>query len=279
MKTSPAASAPNAHTSASEGMMMTFQDVPNYRPTMNVLDIEVPWQLEQTRDLGVAFANDLFGGQGATPSSVTLFTGTPGAGKSTLSQQLADACTGKDHVVLYNSGEESLFQVRKQAKRLGLKAGFIPSAHRKTEDIFKHLDMLRELHPTKQVILVLDSLATTDDGYYKDGFTNGATTVRVAKQVVEYCKRTYAIAILIGQVTKDGKLAGKNQLLHAVDAHMHLFIDEAAKSETKGMRIIRMNKNRFGSAGISHVLEMTATGLQERGQYGGSADLGGEDSE
>lgn len=266
---------------AAQGMKLTFGDVPNYSPTMNVLDIQIPPQLEETVDTGLPFVNDLFGGAGITPSSVTLLTGTPGAGKSTFVHQLADSLTGTGHIALYNSGEESLFQVRRQAKRLGLKNGFIPSSHRLVPHMLAHLDVLRERNPGKKIVFLLDSIQTADDGYYKDGYTNGATAVRATEMITEYCKQHFIMAVLIGQVTKDGKLAGKQAMLHTVDGHAHLFIDEDKKSDTHGLRIIRMNKHRFGPSGISHILEMTERGLAERGEYGGSADLGSavEDSE
>ena len=50
----------------------------------NILDIEVPEHLTRKFKTGLSFVDGAMGGQGFTPSSVTLFTGTPGAGKTTL---------------------------------------------------------------------------------------------------------------------------------------------------------------------------------------------------
>ena len=48
----------------------------------NILDIEVPEQLRKRVKSKLTYFDDALGGQGFTPSAVTLFTGTPGAGTS-----------------------------------------------------------------------------------------------------------------------------------------------------------------------------------------------------
>ena len=69
-------------------------------------------QLKKRCKTGIKFIDDAFGGKGMTPSVCTLFTGTPGAGKTTLMLQLADSLTRQGHVCLFNTAEESLYQVR-----------------------------------------------------------------------------------------------------------------------------------------------------------------------
>ena len=50
----------------------------------NVLEIEVPEALRNKVKSGVEFIDGALGGEGFTPSQVLLFTGTPGAGKTTM---------------------------------------------------------------------------------------------------------------------------------------------------------------------------------------------------
>ena len=50
----------------------------------NILDVEVPKELRKRHRSGLEYFDDALGGRGFTPSAVTLFTGTPGAGKTTL---------------------------------------------------------------------------------------------------------------------------------------------------------------------------------------------------
>ena len=231
----------------------------------NILDLEVPAQLERTVRTGVKFFDDAMGGEGMTPSTALLFTGTPGAGKTTLSLQLADAITAAGNVCLFNTGEESLFQVRKVAKRLEMKNGFVAGQDTLVSDILKHGDELRKKNLGKQVFLVIDSLQTLDDGKYKDGFTNSMSQVRATEMITNWCKETFGVAIIIGQVTKGGEFAGKQQIKHTVDAHAHLYIDDKKNSETFGERLFEVQKNRFGCSGKTFILGLEKKGLYEKG--------------
>ena len=90
----------------------------------NILDIEIPEHLTRKFKSGLSFVDGAMGGEGFTPSAVTLFTGTPGAGKTTLMLTLADAMTKQGASVLFNTAEESLYQTAMTAKRLKLRNGF-----------------------------------------------------------------------------------------------------------------------------------------------------------
>lgn len=83
----------------------------------------------------------------------------------------------------------------------------------------------------------------------------------IARYLTEWCKKTYGICFIIGQVTKDGEFAGKSGIKHWVDAHMHLDIDRDRKSKTYNERIAEMTKNRFGSSGVYYSFEITSRGL------------------
>lgn len=234
----------------------------------NILDLEVPAQLERTVKTGLNWFDEaVSSGEGMTPSTAMMLTGTPGAGKTTMCLQLAESIMASGNLCLFNTGEESLFQVRKVAKRLNMKHGFIAGQDNMVEDILTHADALRKAHPNKQVFIVLDSLQTLDDGKYKDGHTNSMTQVRSIEMITNWCKETYGIALVIGQVTKSGEAAGKQQIKHAVDCAGHLFIDEQKNSETYGERLFEVTKNRFGANGKTFILGMQKTGLYEKGSY------------
>ena len=70
-------------------------------------------------ETGIGEFNLVCGG-GIVPGSVVLIGGEPGIGKSTLALQLASYMD-----TLYVSGEESPFQIRQRADRLGLDIGRI----------------------------------------------------------------------------------------------------------------------------------------------------------
>jgi DNA repair protein RadA/Sms len=234
----------------------------------NINEIEVPPQLDKVIPTGIKWFDDVLGGQGGmTPSTSMIFTGTPGAGKTTFCLQLANSLTKMGHVALFNTGEESLYQVRKVTRRIKLEQGFIAGQDTDVTKAIAHMDLLRKANPKKQLFGIFDSLQTMDDGKYSDGAINSMTNVRVTHMLTEYAKTNFAIIIIIGQVCKDGKFAGKNQIKHAVDVHGHLFVDTDKKSETFGERIFQVEKNRFGASQMAYIVGMNDKGLFEKGHF------------
>ncbi|NDC76222.1 hypothetical protein EBZ70_13335, partial [bacterium] len=190
--------------------------IKNLKRGTTISDIKVPEALRNRKKTGVDFFDAAVGGEGLVPSSVVMLTGTPGAGKTTMLLQLADAITGSGHVCLYNTGEESLYQVKMVAERLKLRNGFIVGQDTLVPDLLSHADHIRKANPGKQVFVLQDSLQTLDDGKYAHG-ANSMTTVRATEMLTDWAKSTYGIVMFIGQVTKGGDFAGKQTILHAVD--------------------------------------------------------------
>lgn len=249
--------------------------IKNLKRGSNVLDIEVPDELKRKVKTGVSWFDDAVGGNGFTPSTVGMLTGTPGAGKTTMMLQLADSITGQGHACIFNSGEESLYQVRNVCARLDLKNGFIPGQDIMAMDLLDHakeiMDSLKGKKAKdgspKQLFVLQDSLQCMNDGKYKDGGTTGNTPVRVTEILANFAKETYAILMFIGHVTKSGQFAGKNTILHAVDVHGHLYIDDQKNSETWGERLFTVSKNRFGCNGRTYILGLDEKGLWKKGQF------------
>lgn len=236
------------------------------------------------------FMTHLYGGQGITPSTVTYLTGSPGSGKSTLVLQMANALhQHPDCMVLFNGGEESLFQTKLVCERLFKKQptfyvgdyslvdenapGVAPMVKHvvmkgQRKSILGHARMLKKKYPNKHLVIIHDSLQTADDGKDVNGsISSTQTPVRALKIFNEHCKTTFDSAILVGQVTKAGDPAGANKLLHDIDVWIHMYIDAKDKSETQGMRIITTKKNRYGFAQQAHVLSMEHDGLLEQGAF------------
>lgn len=232
----------------------------------SINDIEVPKQLRDRKKVGISWFDDALGGEGFVPSSVMMLTGTPGAGKTTLLLQLANAITAAGHICLYNTGEESLFQVKMVVERLALREGFVVGQDTVVTDLLAHADSLRKANPGKQVFILQDSLQTLNDGKWGDA-TNSMTPMRCAELLTDWAKATYGVVIFIGQVTKGGDFAGKNGILHAIDVRGHLYIDDQKKSETYGERIFEVTKNRFGCSGRAYILGIRREGLYEKGAF------------
>lgn len=244
---------------------------PEVSNTSNILDLEIPKEMEKSIKTGHSHIDLLFAGDGIVPSTAALITGLPGAGKTTLMIELADRITASGHICLYNTGEESLYQVRRVTKRLGLKHGFIPSYHRCVDDIKAQLEELAEENPGKQVFVIQDSLqclepsrVDPDTGEIKKGRPKQGLNAQVAAtaQLTEFVKNTFGVLLLIGQVTKNGDFAGKQAIKHIVDCHLHLGIDTERKSDTYGCRVAEILKNRFGTAGVFFGFEIEADGLK-----------------
>ena len=231
----------------------------------NILDVEVPKQLRDRKKVGITWFDDALGGEGLVPSSVMMLTGTPGAGKTTMLLQLANAITKAGHVCLYNTGEESLHQVKMVAERLGLREGFYVGQDTVVTELLAHADSLRKANPNKQVFILQDSLQTLNDGKWGEE-TNSVTPMRCAEMLTDWAKATYGIVIFIGQVNKDGEFQGKNGILHAVDVRGSIYIDKTKKSETYGERIFEITKNRFGCSGRTYILGIRRDGLYEKGE-------------
>lgn len=256
----------------------------------NILDIDVPAAMEVNIPTGLKNVDLLMAGDGITPSTVTMVTGVPGGGKSTLMFQLADAITGSGNIALYNGNEESVLQMRKTTKRLRLKHGFIPACE---TDVFRLVHLLRKVekeNPGKTVFLIQDSLPTLDvpnyatdektgepllekKGLGKDGFpiwkkTRGRqlsednAVVRSSEILSGWAKQSFNVAFMIGHVNKSGDYAGKGKLKHVIDVHLHLEFDKDRRSDTYGERLLSVEKNRFGVAGVCFPFEISDRGVR-----------------
>lgn len=238
---------------------------------VSIRDVVVPDILRKRIPSGIDYLDGVFGGDGLTPSSVTMFTGFPGAGKTTMMLTLANGLVGHGAEVVFNTCEESLYQVKIHAERLGLKNGFRLGEEGMIGELLEKCDKLRAQNPAKPFVLIVDSLQTMDDGKWKDG-VNSMTAVRVLERITNWAKEHNTIGIVIGQVGKDGKFMGKNTLKHMVDAQLELGIDLKQKSPTYGLRILGMSKNRFGGGASQYYLQLEKGGFSIAAVEGGDED-------
>jgi len=233
----------------------------------NILDLRVPSKLRERHPCGVDYLDAAFGGEGFTPSTISLFTGEPGAGKTTLMLTLANALTAQGYVCLFNTAEESLYQVKLTCERLELSSGFIAGQESYVPRLIKNCDMLRKKYPKKPLFLIVDSLQTLNDGKYGEDHTNSQSAVRSLQILTDYAKEHYINVICIGQVNKSGNMAGSQKLKHMVDAMLHLSI-ERKDEDFKGLRVLETVKNRFGGAGWTFFLDLKKEGFNEVARVG-----------
>ena len=233
----------------------------------NILDIKIPNKLRERNKCGVQFIDDAFGGEGFTPSTISLFTGEPGAGKTTLMLTLADALTSQGYACLFNTAEESLYQVKLTCERLALQNGFIAGQETYVPRLLEQCDALRAKFPNRPFFLIVDSLQTLNDGKYGEEHTNGQSAVRALQMLTDYAKEHYVNVVCIGQVNKSGNMAGSQKLKHMVDAMLHLSI-EKKDEDFKGLRVLETVKNRFGGAGWTFFMDLKNNGFEEVARIG-----------
>ena len=189
-------------------------------------------------------------GGGLMPGSVILLGGDPGIGKSTLAMQAAANINQK---VLYATGEESEKQIKLRASRLKLSSHeFYVQAETNLSDI---LGAINQLSPS---VVVIDSIQTM----YRAELDNSPGTITQIREctalLMEEAKKKHYSVIIIGHVTKEGMIAGPKLLEHMVDTVIQ-FEGESNYS----FRILRAQKNRFGSTNEIGVFEMHEDGLRE----------------
>ena len=203
----------------------------------------------QRQPTGYAEVDRVLGG-GLVPGSVTLLSGEPGVGKSTLLLALADRLQGP---VLYASGEESAEQVSGRLKRLHLKGEALSFT---TETNVAALGAtVRQLKPHLVVVDSLKAVGVPEAG----GAVGSPTQLKAAlAELVALAKATLVPVVAIGHVTKEGVAAGPKAIEHLVD--VVLTLDGA---EHQPLRFLRASKNRFGATDEVGVFEMNEDGLVE----------------
>jgi DNA repair protein RadA/Sms len=235
-------------------------------------DIKVPDALRTTLKTGWEYIDALFTGEGIRPSTCCMVTGLPGGGKTTISLQLANSLAEQGHVVLYNSCEESGAQIKMKLEKMEFNAllesnNAYFSSFYDISDILAFADKVRKQHKLeagKGFFLFVDSLQTIERTSKGAGRPAGPAQQQCDAMwdVAGWCKENMTVAMIIGQVTKDGTFAGKQEVKHAVDCHLHLAMDTDKKSETYRQRVAEMQKNRFGSGGLFFPYEISSKGIE-----------------
>lgn len=202
-------------------------------------------------DTGVGELNRVLGG-GLVKGSLVLLCGDPGIGKSTLLLQICEKLANKMSV-LYVSGEESAYQLKMRAKRLGVSPEkLLIMTETDAESVCEYI------RAEKPDVVMIDSVQTMSISEVSS--TAGSVTqVRECTNLfMRTAKNNDVSIILVGHVNKDGNIAGPKVLEHIVDTVLY-FEGERNLS----YRILRAAKNRFGSTNEIGVFEMTGKGLVE----------------
>ena len=219
----------------------------------DIIDLDQVSSVDNIRQpSGISEVDRVLGG-GLVSGSISLLSGEPGAGKSTLVAQLTDSLAEKNKgEVLYVSGEESAHQVKMRLERLSCNLKnfkFIGDTN-----LEKIIATAIKLKPR---IIVVDSIQTIYSTTINPEAGSVSQIRMVAVKFMELAKKYDIPVMLIGHITKDGQVAGPKTLEHIVDVVLYL------ENDNRGAySILRSVKNRFGSVNEIGVLEMTGAGFQ-----------------
>ena len=194
--------------------------------------------------------NRVLGG-GIVLGSVTLIGGEPGIGKSTLLLQLALKMKKK---ILYVSGEESASQIKMRADRLTEMQN--PNCF-----LFTETSMEKILYEAQKLLpdfMIIDSIQTLHSSNIESSAGSVSQIRECSNEIIKFVKKHNIPVFLVGHITKDGHIAGPKLLEHMVDVVLNFDGDR-----NHLFRLLRANKNRFGSTAEIGIYEMIAQGLKE----------------
>jgi DNA repair protein RadA/Sms len=225
-------------------------------PTSAIKRVSKPLKINEidaSQDARMNSLDDEFNrvlGGGIVPGSMILLGGEPGIGKSTLMLQIA---LKLPYRTLYVSGEESQKQIKMRAERIHPNSdNCYILTETKTQNIFKQIE---DLEPD---IVVIDSIQTLHSDYIESSSGSISQIKECTTELIKFAKETATPVILIGHITKDGNIAGPKILEHMVDTVLQF---EGDRNHV--FRILRANKNRFGSTHELGIYEMQGSGLRE----------------
>lgn len=208
---------------------------------------EIDSTSEVRRDMLDPELNRVLGG-GLVEGAFVLLGGEPGIGKSTLVLQTILRLPCK---TLYISGEESAAQLKMRAERLG---GGGDNCL-----IYTETNLERIIHTAIEEqpnLLVIDSIQTIQTEQSESSPGSVAQIRECANILLKYAKTEGVPVLLIGHINKEGSIAGPKILEHTVDVVLQFDGDKHYM-----YRILRGQKNRFGSTNELGIYEMRHTGL------------------
>lgn len=203
-----------------------------------VSDVQIPDIYFRKFKTGIPDLDEAFGGEGFLPGAVMTLAAPAGVGKSVLSLQLLQALENTGKKTAFISGEESIYQVCFAAKRINATSVRIAN--------------LTYVEDIEQAVvehgfnfIVIDSFPTVRTKR-KDMKARERETYIIGK-LVGLAKANETCVLIIQHCTKDGKYAGKTELVHSVDAQYTL----QKNPDDYGLRDLIAVKNRFGACSFT----------------------------
>ena len=204
-------------------------------------------------DTGIPELNRVLGG-GLVQGSLTLISGEPGIGKSTIIIQAASSIAQKYGKVLYVSGEESEEQIKIRADRVcrgDLSRLFLLSQTNMDE-------IIAAVQDVQPVFLIIDSIQTMYTADIESAPGSVSQVRSCGNLLMNIGKGMNIPVFIVAHVTKSGELAGPRIVEHMVDTVLSV-----NGERSQDLRILRAVKNRFGTTSEIGAFEMREEGLVE----------------
>ena len=201
---------------------------------------------------GVSELNRVLG-NGLVLGSLTLRSGEPGIGKSTIIIQAANNIAHNYGKVLYVSGEESEEQIKLRADRVCKEIDDNLLIYSET-NLDKVMEACENENPK---FLIIDSIQTMYSEEI-DSAPGSVSQVRTCGNLLMRIGKANKIPVfIVAHVTKSGDLAGPKILEHLVDCVLNFTGDR-----DRDLRILRAYKNRFGTTDEIGAFKMTRDGMK-----------------
>lgn len=212
---------------------------------------DISYEDETRYDTGISELDRVLGG-GLVKGSLVLIGGDPGIGKSTLLLQLCGHM-GREHTILYVSGEESERQIKLRADRLGVNSeNLFLASNNSCESI------IHAVCKNKPEIVIIDSIQTITTSAATSSAGSIVQVRECTNAFMRMAKSEEIPVFIVSHVNKDGGIAGPKIMEHIVDTVLYF---EGEKQLS--YRILRAIKNRFGSTNEIGVFSMDDDGLRE----------------
>ena len=196
---------------------------------ISVSNIKIPNRFYNRMMTGIKTVDE-FLHEGFLPGSTMTLTAGAGTGKTTFMVQLLEGLSKNNYNVAYCSGEENIYQLAMNCKRINCTSLKIAN---KTD-----VDEIAKLTKECDYIVVdsFQALTTKTKMNSLEKEKYALTTLVKAAQKNECC------ICFIMHLTKAGKLKGSTLVPHTVDANLNMIINE----DDDSVRNIFFSKNRFG---------------------------------
>ena len=106
--------------------------------------------------------------------------------------------------------------------------------------------------------MIIDSIQTLQSQLIESSPGTVSQIRECSNEIIKFAKENNIPVFLVGHITKDGQIAGPKVLEHMVDVVLNFDGDR-----NHLFRLLRANKNRFGSTSEIGIYEMISSGLKE----------------